>query len=285
MKTGAIINVLDKRFRRIRRHYNNLVKGFSLDEIHDFRVEMKRLRAFLRLLDMELPAEKSLKIKGDIKKFYRTTGNIRNLQLHKQRMESLVEELSLKKPEIYFQILLEEEQQQKELALQLYEKISLQQFKEKLYESLPDKLQPQTIRNFITQKFNAFLSLLYLPGYYDEGLHDIRKILKDILYDWEYIKDDIALLLPPFFADKKNIEKLALHLGDFHDYVVAIYFLNDIYLDKIEQQNEKQVLQQLKSRLKQGKNELEEKIVSLLSVLKAEKIKDLTLKTLHAAEV
>ena len=68
MKTGAIINVLDKRFGRIRRHYNNLVKDFSLDEIHDFRVEMKRLRAFLRLLDMEVPAEKSLKIKGDIKK-------------------------------------------------------------------------------------------------------------------------------------------------------------------------------------------------------------------------
>ena len=65
------------------------------------------------------------------------------------------------------------------------------------------------------QKFNAFLSLLYLPGYYDEGLHDIRKILKDILYDWEYINDDIALLLPPFFADKKKHRKTGFTPGRF----------------------------------------------------------------------
>ena len=270
MKTAEVINTLDKRFKKIRKHYNNLLADFRVEEIHDFRLEMKRLRAILRLLNTDIAYDGKLKLKGDIKAFYHVTGDIRNLQLHEQRINYLCHHMVLEKPQFYFHILDEEAVQHKQLAHGLSERISLKQVEEKFLDLLQGGLRGENARTFVIQKYHALMSLLALPGYYDEGIHDIRKILKDILYNWQYIRSCVPVLLPLFFTDKKNIEGLAQKMGDFHDFVVALYFFNTTYLDKIGQPTELQVLHILKSKLENDKNDLKEEITTLLNLIKAE---------------
>ena len=84
MKAEKIIELLINNLKKTRRHYKKLLKDFELEEIHDFRLQIKKLRAFVRLVNTEVGKEKSIKINKEIKTFYHTTGRIRNVQLHKQ---------------------------------------------------------------------------------------------------------------------------------------------------------------------------------------------------------
>ena len=58
MKYDEIIDVLDKRFKKIKKHYNNVLEDFSPQEIHDFRLEVKRLRAFIRMVNTDIQRKK-----------------------------------------------------------------------------------------------------------------------------------------------------------------------------------------------------------------------------------
>ena len=56
-----------------------------MESIHEFRTEIKKLRAFLRLLNVEIDDDR-LKISKKMKTFYGYAGTIRNLQLQLKNM-------------------------------------------------------------------------------------------------------------------------------------------------------------------------------------------------------
>ena len=104
MKAEKIKSILDKRYQGIKKHYNGLLENFKLKEIHDFRVEFKKTRAFIRLINSDKPGKK-LRIGKKLKDFYHITGHIINLQLHEERIGNLCRELDLKKPSAYLDLL------------------------------------------------------------------------------------------------------------------------------------------------------------------------------------
>ena len=60
-----------------------------MESIHDLRTETKKLRAFLRLLNVEIDDDdQRLKIPEKMKTFYGYAGTIRNLQLQLKNMEA-----------------------------------------------------------------------------------------------------------------------------------------------------------------------------------------------------
>ena len=85
MKGKAIIEIAEERFKTIHKLFHQIIKEFNVDDIHDFRVEVKKLRAFLRLLDSEKEIEGPL-IPKLLKTFYGYIGIIRNIQLHKHNL-------------------------------------------------------------------------------------------------------------------------------------------------------------------------------------------------------
>jgi CHAD domain-containing protein len=66
---------------------------------------MKKLRAVIRLINTNISEKKKIKIDRKIKSVYNKTGNIRNLQLHQQRVSHLCDEMLLEKPVLYLQLL------------------------------------------------------------------------------------------------------------------------------------------------------------------------------------
>ncbi len=80
MKPGKIKGILEEKARKIARLCREVNDGFTEQAIHGFRVEVKSLRAFTRLLS-EATGSQPLKMPCKIKKLYQIAGNIREAQL------------------------------------------------------------------------------------------------------------------------------------------------------------------------------------------------------------
>lgn len=89
-------------------YYNHLLKDFDADDNHNFRVEIKKLRAFIRLINISQPDHEN-KIPKKIRKFYHLVGDIRNLQLHQQRIRNFCDDLFSENPQLYLDSIHKEE--------------------------------------------------------------------------------------------------------------------------------------------------------------------------------
>lgn len=76
--------------------------------------------------------------------------------------------------------------------------------------------------------------------------------------------------LPDYFTNKKNIEVFADKLGKFHDLCIALYFFEPIYINKVTDEKEKQILLTLRQKLEESKDKIKEDISTLLHHVKQE---------------
>jgi CHAD domain-containing protein len=274
MKRDTIIHVFGKRFKKIRKHYYKLLEDFDAEEVHDFRLEIKKLRAFIRLVNKGLPEDEPLKMEKNLKTFYSSTGNLRNLELHQQRINLFCEDLLLEKPELYFQVLKKEGDQLKENARQLAGMISLNGFEKKIRNALPDKLKPSAIDDFILEKKCTLRAFISLQEHQEEILHEIRKILKDILYDWVYLDLDATTTFPASLAHPDVLKDLTVKLGDFHDLTVSLLFLEPSHMEKVmaapEFEREKELLYLIRQQLEGVRDELKKELRAILYQVKLE---------------
>ena len=265
MKSDKIINNFKKRFKKVKKHYHKLFGDFATEEIHGFRLEMKKLRAFIRLINTNTPKKKKIKIGRKIKSLYNTTGNIRNLQLHQQRVGHLCDEMLLKMPVQYMQLLYKEENKQKKKAGQRADKISFKHFRRKINVFAPHKLNTESLEGIVLHKQRALIALIFLENYSDEALHKIRKFLKDLTYNWKYINSYLPAALPAYCTNKKNIAFITDKIGEFHDLCIALYFLKPVYLNKIVEKEEQKILLNVKRKLVMNKGEMKKEINTLLN--------------------
>src|SRR5262245_10984043 len=78
-------------------HYIKAMTGYSQKfkkhlhkkDIHDFRVNVKKLRAFLRMMRLKSEQPGELKYSHSFKEMYATTGKIRDRQLFLQRIKAI----------------------------------------------------------------------------------------------------------------------------------------------------------------------------------------------------
>jgi hypothetical protein len=129
-------------------------------------------------------------------------------------------------------------------------------------------LKAKLVQAFVIHKQHTLLKLLFLREYSDEALHEIRKVLKDLLYDWKYISAYLPATIPAYFTNRKNIESFADKLGEFHDLCIALYFFKPFYVDKIADEEANKILLSVKSKLEETKGEMKEEINTLLNHVK-----------------
>lgn len=263
MTAKVIKDAYKARFKKLSKVYHFTLEDFKLNSIHHFRVEMKKLRALIRLVNLSCIEDQN-KIPKSLKSFYNIAGNIRNLQLHRQRITDLSKDLSIEPPSLYLQFLKEEERAMEKEAQQLAVNISLKDFEKKLISKIPDQLTKEVRIAFVEKRRRRLGELFTLPFYYDEGLHEIRKILKDLMYNYEILQDVIVAEFPSAINHLKPMQSLTQTLGDFHDLCVALFLLSSIYLEKVSDRDEADVLNQLKTQLQLRKENMKEEIIDSL---------------------
>lgn len=261
------MDTYESAIEKIREHYFSLLKDFDKEDNHNFRVEIKKLRAFIRLINLSQPLFES-KMPKPIKKIYHLSGDVRNLQLHEERTNVLCEYLLINKPTQYLQYLCEEEKSKRKKAGQTADKISFKDFKEKLTADVYKDLSKEDKNEFLKNSISRLTQILALPVYYDETFHDIRKVIEDILYNYDYLEEQINSFIPFPLSDPNFMESLTGALGNFHDLSLALFFLSPVYLDHADQEKEEKILYELQTHFELRKNDLENELLQLLTPIK-----------------
>jgi len=244
MKEKEIIKIVKDRFKTINKLPHKIIRDFDTDDIHDFRVEIKKLRAFLRLLDTEKEIEGPL-IPRLLKTFYGYVGIIRNIQLHRHSIFKYITDYKIEEPKEYIQILDEEKSYWEKEAAELMIDNSFKDNEDEILKQLPQKLEKSTIKKFVEKKLDELKEQLNNIKD-DNAIHTVRKILKDILYNRDFINHDD---LPKPISKEEDLKLLTTQLGDFRDKCIQLEFLSDEYLNKVLDENEKHILLKMKEQL------------------------------------
>ncbi|HEY0677588.1 MAG TPA: CHAD domain-containing protein, partial [Chitinophagaceae bacterium] len=267
-----VIEIQRSRLKKMRRHYKRLLHDFDTEEIHDFRLAFKKLRAFSRLLNDTNGIKTG--IGKQLKDFYHLAGKIRNLQISRNRIITLCEQLQLKFPEVYLELLKSLEYSYRAKAIEASQEIQIAQLEDQFHFS-ENKPEEQQVANFVIRKETDCSCLFTLYPFYDEALHESRKKLKDLIYNCDHIESFGLSPVPAGFLNKENMEVVAEKLGDFQDLCDSLELLEPQYVDRIGDMEEKVILNVIREYLIFLKQELKEELTVLVQpALSAEVLQD-----------
>lgn len=223
MTKETISTLVHKRFRETSKNFRKLKERAAIDPVHDFRVDIKKLRAILRLLSMEL--HQPIKIPARLKKIYRAAGIIREMQVLEFRHDQTGMFSVFKLNEV-------KTQKKKELGKlrHLVADHQLGKDEKETMQQLPLKLSYRTVLNFFSSKLEEIKKLLGMRRISDEVMHQVRKLIKDLLYCAQLLEKETNFTFPysVWNKNKENYyESLGSALGEYHDQCVEAQFQPD----------------------------------------------------------
>lgn len=264
MKQAYLAAVIKKHGRRIKQYGEQLPGSFETEMIHDLRVEYKKLRAFLRLLQMDGTA-RHLTMPADIKTVYHAAGHVRDLQLFLQQVLVWAEKEAVAVPG-YLQYLHQRLFKAKETLVTTIEHLKAGKVIEYITQELPAYLEDVAIRKFIHRKVAA-VQIILLALEKDKELHTIRKQLKDIIYNIRIFDSDWGISFPvTAWRSEKCLNDTAAMLGDFNDRCLALSFLSDSIIDSLPEA-ERGALRSWRSALLQEKEVCKQQMIEQLAQL------------------
>jgi len=234
--------IIQQFFKRLNISMTLIKKDFDSAAIHDFRVDVKKLRSFIKLLALEPKAAKDLMLPPGIKKLYTLCGKIRDIQLQQLRMKEAFKDYNQLDE---FENLLNNEMnrwmKKVNIALRYRPLLDAEQ---KLPGNLPDRLSRGSIQQFFRQKKENMCTIISVGFFIDDELHSIRKNIKDIIYINKLLVGNVGMPVKAMQWDKaeiKRAELLAQELGRYNDYCFALSFLKSDRLKTIKSKERKSI--------------------------------------------
>lgn len=227
MKHNISQHIIHGLCRDISRSLKRMRKHIRVDDIHDFRVQVKQLRAFLRMASLDKNCRRRIRVPASIRQLYRKSGRLRDMQLFEEN--ALACFVGKKKPG-HFVELLERDLSACELSFKkALGSISNRISPKTIFKKFPDGFRPIAASYFFDEKTGMINRLLAGNERTVYALHCIRKNLKDLLYIKSMSTDYAGTMDEEFFSKYQQIvftEKLAIQLGQFNDICMLIDFLD-----------------------------------------------------------
>jgi CHAD domain-containing protein len=220
MNRDELMRTTHRHITRLRLLLKKVAAGFSVDDIHELRVEAKKLRALLRLAgpdDRRFPKA--------FRHIYKTAGEMRNLQLLRRRLESFRGDDQGPLSGDFFVhldqrlLLAKQETRRRVEAAGRLKKLSRRSI-----SGLPLRLSASRQAHFVDTHIR-----LSHPGAGDivTQLHALRKSLKDLLYVWPYLDNPARRRAARHFGRYPLMKENARLLGDFLDVAFQLRQLDD----------------------------------------------------------
>ncbi|MFI5154191.1 MAG: hypothetical protein ACHQET_12700, partial [Chitinophagales bacterium] len=109
------------------------------------------------------------------------------------------------------------------------------------------------IKHFVESESEQLFQFLELKQPDDKSLHQLRKLIKNILYTWPFIRRDANILFPPGFSSYNHLKLISDLLGRFHDSCVDLTQLDSIIEDRSSFPKESKVLTEIKKEWEKDK--------------------------------
>jgi len=239
MKQSKIKKSIKKHFRKLQEAYHDILVTWSMDAIHRFRVRIKHIRAFARMIETD--SKKHPSISRQLKKVYHRSGAVRNWQLF---LQTFSRNRSLKR---YAARSLDAaiSGMKEFMTSNLVDKA-----KKKMLRKVPRHFKNKGMRVFRHDKWQAIDHVTHQKELGDDQLHSIRKNLKDLQYD---------NLMASADTKKKYYNKLMKKLGSLQDCRIELQLL-----EEINRQQASIKIQKLVNRRVEKKNRLASEITNEL---------------------
>jgi len=265
MKREALEEAVERHIGKIEKCCKQLPGSFDPTAIHDLRVNYKKVRAFLRLLQLEKSAG-DLHIPAKLRSLYHHCGHVRDWQLFLDELNRV--EVAAKIPACMRRL----NQQLFTYKEQAVHAIEIMHFKKLLHgiiKELPRQLHDSTVNKFMQQKIAA-IHILLLAADNEKDLHSIRKQIKDIGYIMRIYESDWGIPFPVAeWKSEKELSDMASDLGDFNDRCLAISLLQSGYSEDCGNE-EKEQLQKLQSVWVQQKEKQQRQLLQSVQELHLE---------------
>ncbi len=233
----------------------------TAETIKPFRIEIKKLRAFLRLLSFEKKDPDKLELHGDLKEMHKTGGRFRDLQLHRQR---ILDAIKKKGSSLYSNKLHKTGLKEiKKEETHFLAGDSFAKTEKKLKERIPEAYTTQTVKDFFRSRLETIHTIIRKARFSDKEMHTIRKQLKDILYILKLYSVELKAPLGFRFWTKTELGKIKAiedQLGFLNDSRNALNLLQPSDIKHYEGEDKK-LLFQVRNGLVQEKRKLKKELL------------------------
>jgi CHAD domain-containing protein len=226
-------------------HEKGTIKGEDIEDVHDMRVAVRRMRAAAKVFEAYLDSRKLEPYLEGLKRTLRALGEVRDLDVFKEKAEKHLKTLPSGHEhdlDALFTILSKEREKARGNLLDYLGSEKYSRFKKDFTDALssPKTLVLQTtskncdalphrIMDVLPSILYARLADVYAYSEWVEGfflpidcLHRLRIAAKGLRYTLEFfegvIGDDAKIMI-------MELKKLQDHLGDLHDSIIAVDLL------------------------------------------------------------
>lgn len=227
-------------------HEKGTIKGDDIEEVHDMRVAVRRMRAAAKVFEAYLDAGKLEPHLKGLKRTLGALGKVRDLDVFGEKAKKYLETLPSGHEhdlDPLFAILLEEEGKARRNLLDYLNSEKYNRFKKDFSDTLSSSgtlfLQmtskncdalPHRIMDVLPSILYAHLADVYAYSEWVEGLylpvdrlHRLRIAAKGLRYTLEFFEgvlgDDAKIMI-------KELKKFQDYLGDLHDSIIEVDLLN-----------------------------------------------------------
>jgi CHAD domain-containing protein len=261
MRRKKISEIIQKQVNSIQSACLKMSKGFDMKAIHSFRIEVKKLKSFLQLINTGRNGKSKIRISGRLKIIYETAGTIRNLQLQKSHLNESLTSGGFDHPKTYFGMIQTELSELKQKAGSLVNRKKLfKKEKKSLIMDAPHQLGKKQYKQFVESKGRQLAELFSRDDINDKNLHVVRKVLKNFLDDFSYIKKDILKTFPFGFLDSDRFSGIIKVIGAYHDSYTALGMLDEQLELHVFFEKEKSLLLDIRADWLQKKGVIKNKL-------------------------
>jgi len=239
--------VVRNSFKKLSCRIRVLIRNTSSNLVHDFRTEVKKLKAILNLFSTELKDPEDLKLPRRLKDIYRAAGSIRELQLQLSQTKGYKE---------YSALLTEVQTDREEHFRRIAQKKTIKKTRQRIMERLPGQLHQHTITLCRENKLKEIETIRALPQPSDDQMHTIRKNLKDIIYV-QKIGDEKSIENPAV----KEMKQATKELGKLNDLRTSIKYLRPVWINEIGYVERRKLIR-LRTARTRRKDALKKRIIS-----------------------
>jgi CHAD domain-containing protein len=220
-------------------HFMSASENGNENAIHELRVEIKKIRAFLDLIKGITPYFDLKKTYQPIKSLFKAAAPIRDAQVLQTMTREYISEVGLDvNLSEYFNILKQKEMSGRKEFLKFSKKFDMSVFRKTLYavekalavltKSDEDKIRTYS-KGYLQSLFNILDDLKNKSVLEEKDFHYIRILCKKTRYTLEILSD---LFSPESFELMNNSLKLVHQpLGQWHDTDAAIALINAVLSD------------------------------------------------------
>jgi len=213
------ISQLDKLWKKMKKPLKAFLASGNQDDLHQFRVQVKKLKAMLTLYAQEPDNQNLLTHFKPVKKIFKKAGDIRGAYINLKLA---------KKHQLNDQEFKHHQQQLLDKGIEKFNKKGKKYLKalKKAHLALQNNihsLHDKTIRSFYQDKLSEIESFFAHPTFNDD-LHTARKNIKLLTYNQKLATKALKNKVE---VKQSYLDQLQEVIGNWHDHVLAIEMLSD----------------------------------------------------------